>query len=447
MIEELVAILVLLVGSFVVASSVQQREPASIGRLLMASWGGHVVSAFAVGAVFRYFYGYGDILGYHRRGSLIADLVWGDFWMWAPELFNLLARREHLLETYLHGGDATHTMVGLSALACFLTGNSYWAANLLFAMCAFFAKILLFNACRPFLPRTHHRAALVATTLMPSFVFWSSGIIKESVASVGIGIAAWGLSRIVRGQRSLSALFTVLAGAYLSYLIKPFFLLVTVLAFGGAIAWSRSFENGKLRVRPISVLVTAVLAYAALVGIGRVAPEFAIENLVEATEHQQTNADYGGSSYRVTSGSGFQAQLLASPFALFTGWFRPTLLDVRNPLMLANALETTFFAYLIVVGIRRRGVQGLRDQLVASPFLTFCWLFAAGVGLGTGLASGNLGTLSRYRIPLIPFFAMALFALNDGELRPRWTAVRKRARPRPERRNQVPMASALSVRE
>jgi hypothetical protein len=38
-------------------------------------------------------------------------------------------------------------------------------------------------------------------------------------------------------------------------------------------------------------------------------------------------------------------------------------------------------------------------------------LFVVGLGIGVGLTTTNLGTLSRYRMPLVPFFGLLLMAL------------------------------------
>jgi hypothetical protein len=47
-----------------------------------------------------------------------------------------------------------------------------------------------------------------------------------------------------------------------------------------------------------------------------------------------------------------------------------------------------------------------------NPVLLFCIVFVITMGVAIGLASSNLGTLSRYRMPMMPFFAALLFVLT-----------------------------------
>jgi hypothetical protein len=49
--------------------------------------------------------------------------------------------------------------------------------------------------------------------------------------------------------------------------------------------------------------------------------------------------------------------------------------------------------------------------LLANPLLVFAFMFVLGLGVAVGLTSTNLGTLSRYRVPLVPFFASLLVVL------------------------------------
>jgi hypothetical protein len=104
---------------------------------------------------------------------------------------------------------------------------------------------------------------------------------------------------------------------------------------------------------------------------------------------------------------------------LLTSLFRPALFEVRNPLMLANALETTVLTFLFVRIFFTRNLGSVRRQIANDPFLVFCVVFVIAFGIAVGLTSTNLGTLSRYRSPILPFFAVLLLVLG----RPRRTPV------------------------
>ena len=104
-------------------------------------------------------------------------------------------------------------------------------------------------------------------------------------------------------------------------------------------------------------------------------------------------------------------QLAYAPAALLFALFRPTLFEVRNLLILANSVETTLLTLLFLRLILTRNVGDVRRQMTEDPFLVFCVVFVVAFGTAVGLASTNVGTLSRYRAPLLPFFVALLLVL------------------------------------
>jgi hypothetical protein len=76
------------------------------------------------------------------------------------------------------------------------------------------------------------------------------------------------------------------------------------------------------------------------------------------------------------------------------------------------ALETAAFLVLAFRAFRRRPPRETWQTVVGSPPLAFCVVFCAVFGVGVGLMTTNLGALSRYRMPLIPFFVVLLLVLE-----------------------------------
>ena len=142
---------------------------------------------------------------------------------------------------------------------------------------------------------------------------------------------------------------------------------------------------------------------------------------VDAIEGEMANLQIvgarvtGNSTYNLGAGSGNAgAQIALAPVGLLTALFRPLIFEVSNPLMLLSALEVGMLTVLTVMTLFRRGLLGTLSEILRPPFLAFCLAFIIAFGTGVGIASTNLGSLARYRMPLIPFFAVLLFALNYG---------------------------------
>jgi hypothetical protein len=137
----------------------------------------------------------------------------------------------------------------------------------------------------------------------------------------------------------------------------------------------------------------------------------------------------GGSGYSLGVSAGVATnQLVLAPVALFTALFRPSLLDVTTPLILVTALEMTVFTIAALLVPFRLGIPAALSHIMRSPFLGFCAMFVLVFGTCVGLATTNLGTLSRYRMPLMPFFAILLVSL----------LTRKRDEAAADRKNPLP---------
>lgn len=106
-------------------------------------------------------------------------------------------------------------------------------------------------------------------------------------------------------------------------------------------------------------------------------------------------------------------QLKFAPLAVTNAFFRPIVFEARNGPMLGAALENTVFTIFLlqlVFGKTRALVPGI---VARSPFLFSAVVFCGVFGLGVGLATANLGTMSRYRAPMMPFYVTTLLILRQ----------------------------------
>jgi hypothetical protein len=95
---------------------------------------------------------------------------------------------------------------------------------------------------------------------------------------------------------------------------------------------------------------------------------------------------------------------------MFTAIYRPLLVEARSPVAAANALETTMLLLLTLWVIRRRGLR-LVGLIRGSPPLMFCLVYVALFSVAVGLTTTNLGTLSRYRMPMMPYLGVMVAVL------------------------------------
>ena len=368
------------------------------------------------------FYGGSDMFLYFSYGEILARMMERDPIHVVPDVTALLLHQSHRLPLNIIGaGTATGSMSALAAWSFYILGPSKYASGIAFAMFSLCGKIAMYRVFRANVESDFRWLVAIATLVLPSFVFWSSGLIKEAVAVAGFGWALFGVHLWVEEGRAVPGWAFMIGGAVPMLLIKPYILFPLVLAGGSWYYWSRSVRRGRVRIRPAYLAVAAALGVGGIVLLGQYFPEYSPDTFsAHSSQLQHIGRGMRGGSNFVLSGevpTTLGGQLLYAPAALLTSLFRPALFEVRNPLMLANALETTVLTFLFVRIFFTRNLGSVRRQIANDPFLVFCVVFVIAFGIAVGLTSTNLGTLSRYRSPILPFFAVLLLVLG----RPRRT--------------------------
>jgi len=395
----------------VLGSAVINRRPGEEHTLLWASLLAHLVSGPAMVLVTDLYYGGGDLIAYANVGRFLADRLIADFLGLAPKLIGaVLQNTDPLPIPGIMVGSNTGSMQAISGFIMLLCGKSLYAACLLIAGANFLAKLAFFRAMRLQLPDIPVKPIAIACLLVPSAVFWSSGLLKEPLAVIGLALMVSGGTMLTLQQRFLRGAVRLIFGAYVVWLFKAYLL----PPFGiGAGLWfaARAVQSQgrQFEIRTRYLVVGAVVAITLTLMTGAFLPSLSAAAFEEEAQNAQLIGARvaGGSTYSLGGGS-VASQL---PLAIITALFRPSLLDATSLMVALNAIEMTWITVLAVMALWRNSpIQNLRN-IMSRPALAFCLGFVLTLSVGVGLTTVNLGTLSRYRMPLIPFYVLLLSVL------------------------------------
>jgi len=406
--------IVTVLGAVLVAASSVGLSPRE-RKWVTVSFFMHVAFACAQVPLTRSFFGGGDMFLYFSYGEILARMMERDPLHVIPEVTALLLHnRPHLPVSIIGAGSSTGTMSALTAWTFYLIGPSAYAASVAFAMLSLCGKIGMYRVFRANVDPGFRWSVAIAALFVPSFVFWSSGLIKEAVVVAGFGWSFFGLHLWIREGRPVPGWALMIAGTVPLLLIKPYILFPFVLAGGSWYYWARSLKRGRVRVRPAHLVVAAVLGIGGIVVLGQYFPEYALDNFTARTSDLQQLGRRGGSAFTLSGDTPATpiGQFAYAPAALLTSLFRPFLFEVHNIPALVNAVETTVLTILFARILFTRNLGKVRRQIADNPLLVFCVVFVVAFGIAVGLASSNMGTLSRYRSPLLPFFVVLLLALG-----------------------------------
>ena len=421
--------LLILAGAVLVFLVARSTDPRT-RPILALGLAAHLVSTFALVTITREVYGYGDLMSYMRQGQQLARYA------------RLTGHLDQVVEVATGGtphfpfwligaGSATGNMSGLTGLA-YLLFQGDWAVNLTFSLIAFSGQLATFVALRPHVDTAWERRLAIGCLLVPSMVFWTSGAVKEAPAVGGLGWTILALSSIA-DRKFARGVGLGAAGSVLVSLTKPYLLFPLAASASVFLYWRRrssESEDGDVRIGLGRLLLVSVTAVLAIVAMGAIFPDYAVSNLGEEAAHKQevgartqggSNIEVGDSSDRSLAG-----QLAYAPLAIFSTLFRPLPFEISGALLLINSVEVMGFVLLLYLAWRRR-TEGLITTVKRSPVLMFCVVMTLTMALGMGLTTTNLGTLSRYRVPMLPFYASLLLILSMRTAQPAGAPEKRRS--------------------
>lgn len=383
-----------------------------------------IIGAIAVGFIYQFYYSGGDTFNYHTHGS---RHIWEAFIDNSSKGWKLLFNDgsdytgvySYASKISFFGDPQSYAIVRIAAFFDLFTFSSYSATAVLFGIVSFTGSWMLFETFYE-MNLSLHKWIAIAILFIPSVIFWGSGLLKDTITISCVGMATYATYNILIKQRSFirNGLLLTLS-LYTVYNIKIYILLTFLPA---AIIWIFMIHLHRIRpvvlkimAYPFVVMVALTLAYFSMVKAGEDNTKYSLDNIAKTAQttaydiRYWTGRDAGsGYSLGVLDGT-WKSMLMLTPQAINVALFRPYLWEVNNPLMLLSAIESfvllTFTLY-VVFKTRYDFVRSLSD-----PTILFCLVFSITFAFAVGVSTFNFGTLTRYKIPLLPFYSCALILI------------------------------------
>ena len=247
---------------------------------------------------------------------------------------------------------------------------------------------------------------LLATFLIPSFLYWTSGIHKEGLIFLGLSIIIYNLYFALK-QKKISGIriISILFGMLLILILRNFLIVIIIPAL---IAWLLAEKYPK---RGLLVFGTCYLFFIIFFFTARfIHPNFNFPQAV-VNKQQEFLKLSGGSAVPIkklepTVGS----FLINTPQAFNLSIIRPYPSDVKHILSLAAAAEINVLLLLFLVFLMWR-TTGIRSRI----FIYFCLFLSFSLLLTIGYTVNFLGAIVRYRSIIIPFLIVPMISLIDWE--------------------------------
>lgn len=294
---------------------------------------------------------------------------------------------------------------GVEILTSFLTqgfGLSFLGTSLAFQIFGFIGLLAFDAGLRDVTKNKPKQVRRLATLIvfLPSVSFWSSGLGKDSLSFMAMGLALWAAMNLNR------RIFLMVIAVLVMLFVRPHMAGMMVIGLAGSFVFQRRASIlqrvifGAAAFAAAAVLVPLGLNYA---GVGESADSYEVMSYIEGRQAQ--NLD-GGSSVDIES--------MNLPMKLFTYVFRPLPFEANSIFSLLASIDNIILLYLFIVGISAVIKKPLPVHLLAHNRM-FMWIYCTIAWAVLAMTTANLGIAVRQKWMFVPMLMFLLISLIGKE--------------------------------
>lgn len=385
-----------------------------------------IFGAIFVALVYQYYYGGGDTSEYFRHATVINSSADESISKW----FGLITRTArwddpeyftYTSQMQWYEDPASYLVASITAFVNIFTFNSYLPTSVLLAYISFSGVWALFRTFASNYPKLI-RPIAIAILYIPSTYVWGSGIFKDTICLFGLGWLTYGTFRMLV-HRDFS--FKNLALAILSFTLIAIVKIYILVGFVPALfmwilfSYSHNIKSWALRWL-IKVFFLGISVASFLFFLQQFSNQLGKYSLEKIAETSATTRSWIGYMSEVDKGSSYDlgefapnigGMLTKLPAAVNVTLFRPYLWEASKVIVFLSAIEAFLFLFLTLKIIFVIGIKKVWSTINTDPTIQFCLIFSIIFAFAVGISSYNFGALSRYKIPCLPFYALALILI------------------------------------
>jgi len=385
-----------------------------------------IMGATTAVLIYLFYYGGGDTTDYFESGKFLLEYVSENIDQLPTILLSSDLKNYQEIAFIQFGkkinywySKPTYTISKIALLFNFITVNSFFLTSILCSYFSFFSswKLYRFILNHTVLNRTHVGYAIF---LMPSVIFWGSGLFKDTFTLAGLYLLIIGFVQFFGYNKfKLYNILYMIIGVYLLYSIRSFFLMA---ALPFLIIWVISLKfyaipsfTVKFFLTPIFIGLISLSGFMMLKTISETFQELSFEKLVDKSKgFQSWHTTLQGSAYSLGD-IDYTSNALVSkiPASLTVTFFRPFLWEAGKPIIILSALQSLFFLLTTIYLILKMRVIYFFSSFFKSPQAIALMGFSLFYGMVVGFTSYNFGALDRYKIPCLSTYMLALLFILD----------------------------------
>lgn len=381
-----------------------------------------ITGALFIGLIYQYYYGGGDTAYYFYHAKVINSAFSESIIKWFGLLFHIPSSFDGAYLNYTskmewYNDKGSYMICCITAFFNVFTLNTFLPTSIIFAFMSFSGVWAMFRTFAKQYPHLIKHVAL-ATLFMPSCLIWGSGIFKDTVCMFALGWMLYSAFQLlIERNMSVMNILLLIVSFYILLIVKVYILISFLPAVALWILFYYSHQIKPVVVRFFAKYIVLVVSLALFglvytyysASLGR----YSIDNIAKTSLVTRGWIAYStsdqGSAYDLGEFEPTIVGLLSKfPQAVNVTLFRPYLWEANKSLVFLNALESLMILLLTLKVIFSIGLSKIWKTISQDPNIQFCLIFSLVFAFSVGISTYNFGALSRYKIPCIPLYLLAL---------------------------------------
>lgn len=380
-----------------------------------------------IALVYQYYYGEGDTFFFFDHARIINSALGDSFSSWIKLLLRTSPDEHPELYKYtsqlvFYRDKSSYTVASITAVLGVFSGTTYMPTALLFAYLAYTGIWAMYKTFANIYPKLSKELAW-AFLFIPSTVVWGSAIFKDTICMFGLGWMVYTTFRIfINRDFSVGNFLMLIFSFYLIGIIKVYILLAFLPSLS---LWLLLTYSHKVKPAALRVLVSAGFIGIVVAGFLFFSQQFSkelnrysLERVAYTSQVTRGWITYAsgeeGSAYDLGEFEPTVGGMMSKfPAAVAVTLYRPFLWESRKVIVLLSALEALIFIALTLYVLFRNGPGNIFTGFFKDPNIIFCLIFSLIFAFAVGISTYNFGSLSRYKIPCLPFYAAFLILLTN----------------------------------
>ena len=328
-----------------------------------------------------------------------------------PELMSYYENMKSWFKKYDYGlYNDNRTVIRFNALAYLFSFGFYPVHIVIWCFISLTGLMAVFKSVYPML-KDKGKELIVAVFLLPSVLFWGSGVLKEGILLFAFGLAIYHFNKLINNKYNLKTIAWTLASFSLLVFTKGY---VVLALLPGLLSLIIVKITGNKYTGWKFFLTHLVLLFIVL-NLYRINQEY--DMLFYLYQKQKDFINLSG----ITEAKSFietrifepswKSLFLNGPEALFNVLARPLIFESSGLLILAAAAENLI---LLTIGLLSL-IFFKKPERSQLPLLFFSIFFVISLSLIIGYVTPVIGAIVRYKIPMLPFFLIIFIIIADKE--------------------------------